>query len=138
MPWSEVRQAREHELKHLRDFGVFEKVDEREAIAKYQIPPVDTNGTGTQSVREGSPSKSGRDSWQENSKVEIDHTCMRAPPLEALNSNTLCCSESGTDTLHRAHRRVTYVFSSENSETCAGPSASGGQTECRRSTQSGA
>ena len=24
LPWSEVRQAREPELKHLRDFGVFE------------------------------------------------------------------------------------------------------------------
>ena len=25
LPWSEVRQVREHELKHLRDFGVFSK-----------------------------------------------------------------------------------------------------------------
>ena len=52
LPWSEVRQAREHELKHLRDFGVFEKVDEREAIEKYQIPPVDTNGIDTHQASE--------------------------------------------------------------------------------------
>ena len=39
-------------MKHLRDFKVFEKVDEREAIAKYQIHPVDTNGTDTHQASE--------------------------------------------------------------------------------------
>ena len=34
LPWNEVRQAREQELKLLRDFGVYEKVDEREANAQ--------------------------------------------------------------------------------------------------------
>ena len=41
-PWHAVRMAREQELKYLRDVGVFEKVDEHEAIAKYQVTPVDT------------------------------------------------------------------------------------------------
>ena len=34
LPWSQVRQAREQELNYLRDLGVYEKVDEREAIDK--------------------------------------------------------------------------------------------------------
>ena len=32
LPWHEVRKAREQELRCLRDLGVYEKVDEREAI----------------------------------------------------------------------------------------------------------
>ena len=42
LPWSEVRHAREQESKSLRDLGVSVKVDEREAIAQYQVTPVDT------------------------------------------------------------------------------------------------
>ena len=42
LSWSGVRQAREQELKSLRDLGVYEKVEECEAIAKYQVSPVDT------------------------------------------------------------------------------------------------
>ena len=36
LPWHAVRRGREQELKYLRDFGVYEKVDERE------VTPVDT------------------------------------------------------------------------------------------------
>ena len=46
-PWSAVRQAREQKLKYLRDLGVYEKVDERDAIARYQVTPVDTKWTDT-------------------------------------------------------------------------------------------
>ena len=42
LPWSAVRKARELELKYLRDIGVYEKVDEKEAIEKYGITPIDT------------------------------------------------------------------------------------------------
>ena len=42
LPWHAVRKARELELKYLRDLGVYEKVDEKEAVAKYGITPVDT------------------------------------------------------------------------------------------------
>ena len=34
LPWGAVRKARELELKYLRDLGVYEKVDEKEAIEK--------------------------------------------------------------------------------------------------------
>ena len=45
--WSEVRQAREQEFTHLRDVGVYEKVAERGAIAKYQVTPDDTRWIDT-------------------------------------------------------------------------------------------
>ena len=35
LPWHAVRKARELELKCLRDLGVYENVDEKEAIEKY-------------------------------------------------------------------------------------------------------
>ena len=38
LPWHAVRKARE--LKYLRDLGVYEKIDENEAVAKYGITPV--------------------------------------------------------------------------------------------------
>ena len=37
LPWHEVRKVRELELKYLRDLGVYEKVDEKEAVGKYGI-----------------------------------------------------------------------------------------------------
>ena len=42
LPWHAVRKARELELKYLRDLGVYEKVYEKEAVAKYGITRVDT------------------------------------------------------------------------------------------------
>ena len=36
LPWHAVRKARELELKYLRDLGVYEKVGEKEAVAKYR------------------------------------------------------------------------------------------------------
>ena len=46
-PWHEVREAGEQDLNYLRDLGVHEKVDEREAIAQYQVTPVDTKWIDT-------------------------------------------------------------------------------------------
>ena len=39
LAWHELRRAREQELKHVRDLGVQEKVDEREATEQYQVTP---------------------------------------------------------------------------------------------------
>ena len=47
LPWRAVRKARELELKYLRDFGLYEKFDVKEAVAKYGITPVDTNRVDT-------------------------------------------------------------------------------------------
>ena len=53
LPWHAVLKAREQELKFLRDLGVYENVDEREAIAKYQLTPIDTKWIGTDKACEG-------------------------------------------------------------------------------------
>ena len=46
-PWHEVRKAREKELAYVRDLRMSEKVDERYAIAQYQVTPVDTKWIDT-------------------------------------------------------------------------------------------
>ena len=40
LPWQAVKEAREKELKYLRELGVYEKVDEPAAVAKYNVTPV--------------------------------------------------------------------------------------------------
>ena len=72
LPWHEVRKAREQELKYVRDLGVYEKVDEREAVAQYQGTPVGL--IQTQHLRRR-PCKSDHELLQESSKVTIDQTC---------------------------------------------------------------
>ena len=48
-----MRKARELELKYLRDLGVYEKVDGKEAVAKYGINPVDTKWVDTDKAFDG-------------------------------------------------------------------------------------
>ena len=55
LPWHAVCKAHELELKYLRDLGVYEKVDEKEAVAKYGITPVDTKWVDTDKAFEGEP-----------------------------------------------------------------------------------
>ena len=50
-----LREAREKELKYLRELGVYEKVDERAAVAKYNVTPVDTKCADTNNAFEGEP-----------------------------------------------------------------------------------
>ena len=45
--WQAVKEAGEKELKYLRELGVYEKVDERAAVAKYNVTPVDTKWVDT-------------------------------------------------------------------------------------------
>ena len=60
LPWHAVRKARELELKYLRDLGVYEKVDEKEAVAKYGITPVDSK-------------------WVETDKAFVEEPCRSEP-----------------------------------------------------------
>ena len=60
LAWHAMRKARELELKYLRDLGVYEKIDENEAVAQYRITPVDTKSVDTDKAFEGSPCKSDR------------------------------------------------------------------------------
>ena len=62
LPWHEVREARELELKYLRDLEVYEKVDEKEA---------------TTWVARESRCKSDHECVRESSKVMIGQTCMQ-------------------------------------------------------------
>ena len=45
------------ESKNLRDLGEFEKVDERQSIAKYQLIPIDTKRIDTDQALEGEPAR---------------------------------------------------------------------------------
>ena len=56
--WQAVKDAREEELKYLRELGVYEKVDERAAVAKYNVTPVDTKWVDTSNAFEVSRCKS--------------------------------------------------------------------------------
>ena len=51
LPWHAVRKAREPELKYLRDLEVCEKVDERDATAKYQLTSIDTKWIDPMPIR---------------------------------------------------------------------------------------
>ena len=54
LPWQGVKETREKELKYLRELGENEKVDERAAVAKYNVTPVDTKWVDTdKALREG-------------------------------------------------------------------------------------
>ena len=77
LPWHAVREAPELELKYLRDLGVYEKVDEKEAVEKYGSLQWTRNGsTQTRRSRE-SQCKSDRECVRENSTVMIGQTCMQ-------------------------------------------------------------
>ena len=45
-----MKEARAQEQKYLRELGVYEKVDERAAVAKY-VTPVDTKCVDTDKAR---------------------------------------------------------------------------------------
>ena len=47
LPWQAVKQAREQELMYLRELGVYTKVDEHAAVAKYNVTPIDTQWVDT-------------------------------------------------------------------------------------------
>ena len=55
LPWQAVKQAREKELQYLRELVVCEKVDERAAVAKYNVTPVDTKWVDTDKGFEEEP-----------------------------------------------------------------------------------
>ena len=50
-----MRKARELELKYLRDLGVCEKIDEKEAVAQNRLTPVDSEWVDTDKAFEEQP-----------------------------------------------------------------------------------
>ena len=76
-PCHAVPKARAQELEFLRDFRVHEKVEEREAIAQYQLTSIDTKWIDTDKAFEVNPCKSDQELLRENSRVTIDQICMQ-------------------------------------------------------------
>ena len=87
LPWHAVRKARERELKYLRDLGVYEKVDENEAGAQYQVTPVDRKWVDTDKAFEGEPmhirSRIVARKFKSNDRPDLH---AGTPPLEALKA----------------------------------------------------
>ena len=87
LPWHAVREARELELKYLRDLGVYEKVDEKEAVEKYGPTPVDTKWVDTDKAFEGEPLQiRSRMCAREFKSDDRPDLYAGIPPLETLNA----------------------------------------------------
>ena len=87
LPWREVRKARELELKYLRDLGVYEKVDEKEAVKKYKVTPIDTKWIDTDKAFEGEPMQiRSRMCAREFKNDDRPDLYAGTPPLEALKA----------------------------------------------------
>ena len=68
---------REQKLKYVRDLVVYERVDEREAIAQYQVTPVDTKWIDTNKALEEEPMQIRSRIVQESFQVTIGKTCVQ-------------------------------------------------------------
>ena len=87
LPWHAVRKARESELKYLRDLGVYEQVDEKEAFKKYGVTPVDTKWVDTVKAFEGEPMQiRSRMRAREFKSDDRPDLYAGTPPLEALKA----------------------------------------------------
>ena len=87
LPWCAVRKARELELQYLRDLGVYEKVDEKEALKKYGVTPIDTKWIDTDKAFEGEPMQiRSRICAREFKSDDRPDLYAGTPPLEALKA----------------------------------------------------
>ena len=87
LPWQAVKEAREKEVKYLRELGVYEKVDERAAVAKHNVTPVDTKWVDTDKAFEGEPmqirSRIVARDFKSGNRPDL---YAGTPPLEALKA----------------------------------------------------
>ena len=87
LPWHAVRETPKLELKYLRDVGVYEKVDEKDAVKKYGITPVDTKWVDTDKAFEGEPMQiRSRMCAREFKSDDWQDLHAGTPPLEALKA----------------------------------------------------
>ena len=87
LPWQAVKQAREKELQYLRELVVCEKVDERAAVAKYNVTPVDTKWVDTDKGFEEEPMQiRSRIVDREFKSGDRTDLCAETHPLEALKA----------------------------------------------------
>ena len=111
LPWSEVRQAGEQELKYVRDLGVYEKVDVREPIEKYQVAPADTKWIDTNEASEEEHMKL-RSRIVSRELKSGDRPDLYAGTL--VEGNNLYCSAPQSNILNHAHRRVLVRLPAED------------------------
>ena len=82
-----MRKASKLELKYLRDLGVYEKVDEKEAVEKYKVTPIDTRWIDTDKAFEGEPMQiRSRMCAREFKSDDRPDLYAGTPPLEALKA----------------------------------------------------
>ena len=110
LPWHAVRKARELELKYLRDLGVYEKVDEKEAVAKYKITPVDTKWIDTDKAFEGEPMQiRSLMCAREFKSDDWPDLYAGTPPLEALKA-IISIAANNKDTFSIMHIDVSRAY----------------------------
>ena len=104
LPWWAVHKARELELQYLRDLGVYEKVDEKEAIKKYGVTPIDTKWIDTDKAFEGEPMQiRSRICAREFKSDDRPDLYAGAPSVEGIEGHNINCSESRRKILNHAH-----------------------------------
>ena len=117
LPWQAAKEAREKELKHLCELGVHEKVDERAAVAKYNVTPVDTNWVNTDNPFEGEPTQiRSRIVAREFESGDRQDLYAGALPLEALKA-IISIAASHSPEFSLMHVDVSLVYFHAKAQT---------------------
>ena len=106
--WHAVRQARELELKYLRDLGVYEKDDRRPWQNTGSLQWTQNGSTQTKRSRE-SPCRSDRECVREFESDDRPDMYARAPPLEALKA-IISVAANNTNTFSIMHIDVSRAY----------------------------
>ena len=110
LQWRAVRKARELEMKYLRDLGVYEKVDEKEAVAKYGITLVDTKWIDTDKAFEGEPMQiRSRMCAREFKSDDRPDLYAGTPPLEAFEAK-ISVAGNNKNTISIMHIDVSRAY----------------------------
>ena len=126
LPWQAVKQAREQELKYLRELGVYEKVDEHAAVAKYSVTLIDSKWVDTDKAFEEEPMqiRSRSVAREFNSGNRPDLYAGNSPAGGSEGHHIHCC-ESQSSVLTDACRRFSCILPRQGSESCASEISSG-------------
>ena len=101
LPWQGVKETREKGLTHLRELGVYEKVDECAGVAQYNVTPVDTKSVDTDKAFEGEPMQlRSRIMAREFKSADRPDLYAGTLPLEALKAIISIGCESTVQSSH--------------------------------------
>ena len=94
----------------IKGLVVYEKVEEKEAVEKYGVTPVDTKWVDTEKAFEGKPMQIRSRMCAREFKID-DRPDLYAgtPPLEALKAIISIAANKQRNFLNHAHRRVTCI-----------------------------